>query len=388
MNGEKELLKKRNILILFNEDRIIDSYPYLLNLAMLLSREYEIDFLVTANMYAPCSFFNLYKASKSSYTESAIAHLNKYGRKYSFVVAFSIEGIWATQYYNILHFLHPIPFSYFSMEFFDAEKKSPMTVSLISRLAKKLPIGRPKFSVAQDIARAKCVSKYFDFVDKVYLLPNSYIGFSDEKSNFAYRRFGISSDKKILLFSGALEHWNFDINIVKYLEKILRTGEYVLLLSVFSRDNYIEEIFSTYSSFIEQKLVVVNTNMFDKQQYSELVKSAYIGLAWYVKLNKKDLTTLQYDNLYYMGLSSGKLCKYLSCSVPVIVPSYYYGYSDLMQEYAVGEATTGSSMSDKIIKINESYKTYTENVKKFYVNNLEFEKQSKNIIEQIELFSR
>lgn len=384
----EKLLKKRNILIFFNEDRIIDSYPYVLNLALLLSREYEIDFLVTADMYAPCSFFNLYKASKKSYTKSAIAHLNKYGKTYNFVIAFSIEGIWATQYYNVSHFFHPIPFSYFSMEFFDAEKKSPRAVSLISRLAKNLSMGRPKFSVAQDIARAKCIGKYFDFVDEVRLLPNSYIGFSDKKSDFAYRRFGISFNKKILLFSGALERWNFDINIVKYLEKILRTEEYVLLLSGFSRDNYVEEIYSTYSSFIEQKLVVVNTNMFDKQQYSELVKSAYIGLAWYVKLNKKNLTTLQYDNLYYMGLSSGKLLKYLSCSVPVIVPSYYYGYSDLMKKYAVGEATTGSSMSDKIVKINENYKTYTKNVKKFYTNNLEFEKQSKDVIKQIKLFCR
>jgi hypothetical protein len=240
-----------------------------------------------------------------------------------------------------------------------------------------------RFSVAQDATRAKILKKNFDFIDRVFLLPNSYIGYSNEKSDFAYKKFNIPYNKKILLYAGALERWSFDINLAKYINKLLEK-DYVLLLSGFSRDNYIDKILSEYSSFIEERKIIMNTEVLDDHDYTEMIKSAHIGLAWYTKLNVDSYTEATIENIYYMGLSSGKLCKYLSCSIPVIAPSFYFGYQELIEDKKIGKVSDYSEeMTNKILMISSDYDVYKKNVENVYKNELEYSTQCQEIIREL-----
>jgi glycosyltransferase involved in cell wall biosynthesis len=374
----------KKILILFDESRPVDSYPYVLNFIKLIHRKYKIDFLVSAKMYSEYCLENLRlcKAAKSSYTKSAVHHLWKHGNEYSAVIAYSVEGVWAVCFHNI--FRSKIPFAYFSMELYDIDKKCPGIISAALRLFGGLSTDMLKFSVVQDQKRADIFRGYFPSASKIFLLPNSYIGYTNEKSDFACKKFNIPRDKKILLYTGALEKWGYDINLAMYLNKLLEK-DYVLLLSGFSRDGYTDVILSEYSDLIKTKKVIVNEQILDECEYTELVKSAYIGLAWYVKLDRNLCSRAAFENIYYMGLSSGKLCKYLSCSVPVVAPSFYPGYKEIIEDKKIGKVCSYSEeMSEKILEIASDYNYYRNNVENVYKNELEYSKQAGSLTDELD----
>jgi hypothetical protein len=325
----------------------------------------------------------LHKASKSNYTKSAVRHLQKYGNDYSFVIAYSIEGIWAVCYHNILHFWKKIPLAYFSMELFDVERKCPWIISCLLSFFNGLNTKMLKFSVIQDAKRAEILKRHFNFVDKIFTLPNSYIGYTHKVSMFAHKKFNISTNKKILLYTGALERWSYDIHLASYLSKLLYE-DYVLLLSGFCRDSYVDIILKEYADLIGENKVIVNTEILNELDYTELVKSATIGLVWYKKLETNLHSKIEIENIYSMGLSSGKLCKYLSCSIPVVAPSFYTGYKELMEDKKIGKVSDyGEELADKILTIVSDYALYKYNVENIYKNELEYSKQSQPIINEI-----
>jgi len=376
----------KKILVVFNEDRNIDTYPYILNLLTPLSADCKIDFLVTPEMYSEHDIdnLNLIKQKGPDYAKFAISYTKKHGKSYDLVLAFSIEGLWAVFFHNLFPFRKKINCVYFSMELYDVKKSKPKVIKFLWKYFNCLLRLNLKFSVIQDETRADVLKKQFKFVDKVSLIPNSYIGFTDEKSDFAYKYFGIDENKKILLFTGGLEEWGFDIDLPKNLAPLLEQG-YVLLLSGSSRDGYVEFIKSKYADFIVKKQLIISEKSFNEEDYTELVKSAYIGLAWYKALDLTNLSSSPIiQNLYYMGWSSGKLCKYLACGLPVVVPEFYYGYKEKIEDNKVGKVSPyGENIVEKIIAIGSDYESYRKNVKSFYTENLEYSKQAKVVIDEI-----
>jgi glycosyltransferase involved in cell wall biosynthesis len=241
-----------------------------------------------------------------------------------------------------------------------------------------------KFLVVQDIKRAETLMKYFNFAGRVFILPNSYIGCTNEVSTFAHERFNIPINKKILLYTGAIERWSYDIDLAKYLGKLL-DKDYILLLSGFCRDNYVDTVAEEYSDLIKERKVVINTEIFNESDYTELVKSATIGLVWYRKLDASLYTSVEIENIYLMGLSSGKLCKYLSCSIPVVAPSFYIGYEEFIEGKKVGKVSDyGKEIVDKILMISSDYDFYKHNVEMVYKNELEYSNQCQSVMDEIE----
>jgi hypothetical protein len=379
-------LSMKKILILFKEDRCIETYPYILNLIKLLHRKYGIDFLVTPEMYNGYYLENLtlLRAELPNYTKSAIRHLRKHSEEYSMILAYGIEGVLAARYHNILHFWKKIPFAYFSMELVDVKKKCPRFVSCLLYLFPTLQSEMLKFLVIQDTSRAEALKKYFNLVDKVFILPNSYIGCTSEASTFAHEKFNIPANKKILLYTGAIERWSYDIHLAKYLSKLLN-DDYVLLLSGFSRDNYMDMVVEEYAGLVKEKKVVINTEILNESDYTELVKSATIGLVWYKKLDTSLCTDVEVENIYLVGLSSGKLCKYLSCSIPVVAPSFYACYKEFVEDKKVGKVSDyGEEIVDKILEISSNYGFYKCNAESVYRDELEYSNQCLGIVNEIE----
>lgn len=375
----------KKILIMFEENRKIDTYPYVLNLIKMLTVDFQVDFFLPEKMFQECNIPNLQliKSNHSSYGKDCIKYLKNNGKNYDFVISFSIEGLWALFFYNLRFFGKKLKGAYFSMEFFDKIKKTPQKYHFLWKHFNWMLKSYIAFSVVQDNTRALFVKEYFSFVDKMLLLPNGYIGFTKEKSDFAYKKFNISTDKKILLYSGALERWGFDINLPKYLAPLLEK-EYVLLLSGFSRDNYIQTIKEEFSDLIAQNKIIISDENLDENDYTNLVKSAYIGLAWYKEIDITDKNNPCITNIYYMGLSSGKLCKYLSCSIPVILPEFYYGYKQLVEDKKIGQvAPYNNSILEKIIEIDNHYDFYTKNVELFYKKEIEYTHKAEIIIKEI-----
>lgn len=383
----------KHVLFIFNEDRPISSYPYLLNFIGILSADnFKVTFLIndlmTDNIELPnVEFKSVCKdAYRKQYFNAIMSDFFSRPKVYDYIISASIEGLW-------LHLLislfssHKIHGAYFSMELFDANDfLPPKWMKFLWKMSHWILRYWIDFSVIQDKNREILLKKTLPEVccNKVFFLPNSYIGFTNEHSTFAYEKFGIDKSKKILLYAGAIEEWALDINLPKLLQPLFNEG-YVLLFSGFSRDNFAQNLEDTYQNLIEAKNLIISLEVFSENDFTELVKSAYIGLAWYKALDNGFANTIRGKNIYYMGMSSGKLMKYLSCCVPVIVPDFYFGYKDFMQKSHCGiSCSYDSSIVDGIISIDNNIKFYRKNIESYYQDYLEYSKLAKPIINRLQ----
>ncbi|HSA06122.1 MAG TPA: hypothetical protein P5556_02975 [Candidatus Gastranaerophilales bacterium] len=393
---------KKRIAVFFYENRNINTYPYVVNSARLLAEQgYFVDIYLNESQKTEldienCKFFIVSDLDRYNYIFNTAKQVHDQRYNYDFLFVYSPEGLLISfllnQYakniipavyfsmelkykYIIFLYILEIIFIYFLLRFsFSKIKFKVLKTLFIYSFQKEKMKKIIKFSVVMDKDRAEILKREFDFVDRIVLLPNSYIGFLEASSDFAYKKFNIPADKKILLFTGGIEKAVFDEKLPLALEKL--GTEYTLLLSGFSRFNYLEEIKRQYKLLIENKRLVINDVNLDEQEYDELIRSCYIGLAWYKKTKVK--------NLYYMGLSSGKLTKYLSCKKPVIAPSFLYKYSEIIDVNQIGKTCADvSDIPEAVKQIELNYNKFTENVEKFYIENLEFEKQFQKVIKAL-----
>ena len=393
LNFLKEFSTKKHILLIFNENRPISSYPYLLNFIRLISASgFKITFLINDLMIdnnielGNVEFISVSDdAYRKKYFKSIISYFFSNQKQYDYIISASIEGLW-------LHLLitlfssNKIRGAYFSMELFEtSDFRPPKWLKILWRIFHWILKYRVDFSVIQDKNRELLLKETLPEVcdNKIFLLPNSYLGFTNEKSNFAYEKFGIDKSKKILLYAGAIEEWAIDINFPKLLSPLFNE-DYVLVLSGFSRDNFVKNLSKIYSDLIQRKKLLISLEILSEKDFTELVKSAYIGLAWYKQLDSEYIKSMRGKNVYYMGMSSGKLMKYLSCDVPIIVPNFYFGYSDFVKTSNAGVACSyDSSIVDGIRKIDANILKYRKSIETYYINKLEYSQNALPIVEYL-----
>lgn len=382
----------KHILLIFNEDRPISSYPYLLNFVRLLSaNDFNITFLINDLMVDNIELKNVeFKsvckgAYRKLYFNSIIPYFFENQYLYDYIISASIEGLWLLLLITLFS-KNKIRGAYFSMELFETSGFiPPKWLNILWKTFHWILKYRVDFSVIQDKNRALLLKETLPEVcdNKIFLLPNSYLGFTNEKSNFAYEKFGIDKSKKILLYAGAIEEWAIDINFPKLLSPLFNE-DYVLVLSGFSRDNFVKNLSEIYSDLIQRKKLLISLEILSEKDFTELVKSAYIGLAWYKQLDSEYIKTMQGKNVYYMGMSSGKLMKYLSCDVPIIVPNFYFGYSDFVKTSNAGVACSyDSSIVDGIRKIDANILKYRKSIETYYINKLEYSQNALPIVEYL-----
>lgn len=383
----------KNILLVFCEDRVLSSYPYIVNFVKLLvARNFKVTMLVNDLMLDKelnMENFEVVSVSKSAYYKKYFKGCLKYYIKncfrFDFILYSGIEGLW-------LHLLillfspKKLYGGYISMEIFSfSQFLFPKWLRPIWTIFSFILKYFVKFAIIQDCDRAELLKTTLPQVrnSKIFLLPNSQIGFSNAHSTFAYDKFGIARNKKILLYSGALEDWAFDINLPRCMDDLFNK-DYVLLLSGFSRDDFISKLYMKYQDLIESKKLIISDEILSEEEYNLLVRSSYIGLAWYKRLSSDFLDTIQGKNIYYMGLSSGKLLQYLSCGIPVIIPDYYYGFNDFINNSQSGIACSSEhSIVSAVLTLDNNMLKYKNNVEAYYVEFLEYSKNANIIIEYI-----
>ena len=232
-----------------------------------------------------------------------------------------------------------------------------------------------KLFVVQDIERGKLLKKEFPFAKRIVCVPNSYIGYNDDSSSYAYNMFGIPAQKKILLYSGGVEK-GFDLGLFEMCEYL--NDDYVLLFNSYSRDGYLDDLLIQYKKYINNGNLFVNMMNLDEENYDKLVRSAYMGIVWH----QKEATSV--PNIYYIGFSSGKFTKYLSCGKPVIVPDYFFPNSTFVEQKKLGVVCKSAyEIPIRVESIRNEYSEYKKCIKEFYAEHLEFRKRFENVISVI-----
>jgi hypothetical protein len=400
----------KKIAIFFCEDRDILTYPYIVNTAkILIENNFQVDLYLNSTQ-APSQLIdglNIILVSKEfkkyEYIKKSFEIVKNNNYRYDFIISYSVEGL-------IIHLLinsfvkSNIFGAYFSMELvyknyinkiknkFKRMLKTKNIYFLLLRLKENLinlffllnhkKLNKLiKFSVIMDDIRANLLKEEFDFVKEITILPNSYIGFDSKKSNFAHKKFNIPDHKKILIYVGAIEKWAFDNDLPQILN--LLNDDYVLLINGFSRDNLVCKIKEIYKNLIEENRLIINLENFNDDEYTELIKSCYLGLVWYNKINKK-ISSARLENVYYIGWSSGKLCKYLSCGLPVIAPNYFYNFENMINNNGIGKTCLQVKEIPSLInEIEVGYENYIKTVNNFYCEKIEFKKQFIPILNKI-----
>lgn len=417
-------IKKNRIAFFIYETRKIDTYPTIVNCAYLLANNnFEVDLFLPEHMTLDLGIANVNvvsvgRLSALKYMTIAEKKARRFGR-YSCIFAAFLEGLYPA---CKLSARSKAPIIYVSMEliyenldfrlsqnirrFCIAEylKKSIISlqkrdITLIStakalkkcltdkltafgyrsklRQVSKIPPESILLSIVQDEKRAEFLRREFSFVDKIALLPNSYIGEMRSASTSVRLKYGILPLKKIIIFSGGLEE-GFDLRQLKFINH-LKDHNYVLFLNVYSRDGYINKLFDYCRAEIENGAIIINNAILPENEYRYLLADSSIGLVWYDNIDKSNY------NMYYMGLSSGKLMAYLSAGLPVISTNALYGYQELIEGNGLG--FTCSSLEDvpQLVKLLEqNYVMYRSRILKYYEEHLEFSRHFSPIINYIQ----
>lgn len=231
----------------------------------------------------------------------------------------------------------------------------------INKLKEILYTHKTKMFTIQDSLRAELSAKYFVKHKNTVFIPNSYI----------FEEFEIADEHK----GGVI-----------YVGGIKRD----FLVEQFKNLRLIKNVPVTFSGWIDdwcrqeiKELRITNPNLVFKEQdlpieeYVCYLQQFSIGLIWYSPARADEAH-------YYMGLSSGKMFRYLSMGMPVIAVTCA-GITREVRKYKLGVVIDNiSELESAYAEIMKNYSYYRENVIKTYKKRYDFSKRIIPLLDDME----
>ena len=287
-----------------------------------------------------------------------------------FVFAFTFED--TIILYNIAHKMKDTRFVYYNLEIYTPDMEeyiqpvgkfyySRCRMTYIKNKIKEICyVRRCDLFIIQDDLRKKISAKYYIYHRNTLLIPNSYS--SGDEHDFMSKRQGI-------ICSGGMNK---------------------LVMKTLLKDaDSLRDIPITFSGWCDEwvicqfkklKKYYSNIEFFNQQlnpkEYTDFINKYAVGLVWYSRT--KD------ENVYYIGMSSGKFFKHLSIGQPVIVFDCP-GINTIVRKYKLGKVIHSVSEIGKAYKeIMENYSFYQDNVKTAYSEKFDYLKVVKPLLKQLE----
>ncbi len=253
---------------------------------------------------------------------------------------------------------------YFNMELMDWAKASVLIHNkLIWKTLEFREINQLSNVVLPSETRAKVFAKinHFSF-DKLMILPVTSMGEPISiKSRFFRDRFGISEEKKIVIYSGNLKPWALCAEIVDSVEKW--PSDYALIMHTWNT-----KIMQTpYVEKLKEKAkglpVYFSNEYIEYDQLAKTLSSADIGLAFYEDIDKN------FNEILY---SSNKIGEYLKAGLAVIC-SDFLELNKFVSKNQIGSAIPLDKLPDTLKNIQTRIDTYKKNAIACYQNNYRFD---------------
>lgn len=361
------------IAMIINENRTLSTYPSFYNsLLLFLKAGYEVDLIVPISMEIDCDTKSakiIKYNSKGIFPVKTVNELTYIinqllSTKYNLILPYHAYGLIAT---GMACMIRKTPYGYFCLEI----KCFDQIRNIKDKVMKFLEIHfnkKANFTIVQDKSRKELIIKTHALEDdSIFCIPNSYIGSFNEWSDYLRNKFDIPRNKIIVLYSGALESWAIDENLILSVNGW--DNNYVLVLHGYCRSDYLDKVLKPVVEKMnsKRKKIYLSLNLVDETEYMRLVSSADLGLAWY----RKNLP----ENVSIIGLSSGKMNAFLRCGIPVIVPTYLKDLCKFAKKYKIGMAVSSEhEIQNGISEIMNRYNYYKCNTITYYKDNLDFEK--------------
>jgi glycosyltransferase involved in cell wall biosynthesis len=292
-----------------------------------------------------------------------------------------------------------IPLIYFSLELMMADELIKRRDKWIKKFEKAIS-QRTEAVIVQDRSRSSLLQRENQIdPNKIHLVPNAPMGpILWERFNYWHRKFNLDYKCKIILYSGSITRWACIQELIKSSLDWPEEWRLVIHSRVkISRANLLAGLFNIFrdihfrTTINKDKLlsghfnvctdshkVLFSTDPVPSEQYTDIIQSADVGIAFYRPQN--DSIFLQ-QNLINIGLSSGKLAYYLMAGVPVLV-SDLPDLTRLVETYGCGEVITDPTHTvDGINKIFSDYYRYRHGAVSCFQKKFDFEKQFSTILD-------
>lgn len=233
------------------------------------------------------------------------------------------------------------------------ERITKRGIYTISKLREILYVKGCRSIVIQDSLRKKILKKYWISHPKTWLIPNSYykeqnVYTGPHKNGLIYSG-SVGNDVLGSFMTHAKEIKDIEITICGWRYPDLNLKE-------------------------NPNIRVLKQNL-APDEYTEFISAYDIALIWYS--DKRN------DNVYNIGLASGKYFKHLSLGQPVIVNNVPY-LADEVKKYKLGEVINDlGELSDAVNTIKLNYDYYVQNIKNRYEKKYDYRKAARRFFDDI-----
>jgi glycosyltransferase involved in cell wall biosynthesis len=254
------------------------------------------------------------------------------------VEAFALSRMFFPRY-RYRHLIHH------SLEIPTFTYEKPTLKNRLHLLVMALGMRKVERLVIQDTFRRELLIKIFPSLasKESFLVPNSFISEIEPMADSLLWFDEIRSRARCLvLYIGSIARWALSEELLTELMKIEGVD---FVFSGWSRDGYdklLRELCRDCSN------INFHLGVKSRADLNYMVAHADIGLAFY---DQKD------ENVKTMGLSSGKIFRYLAYGKPVIINEMQFT-SDYIRERGFGVATDLGAIGDAITGIIENYSHY------------------------------
>ena len=295
------------VLMVLRQGRRISTYPTVFNAARLWKETGAIvDIITVAEADIHDVFTEFVSISNLGFLAQKLMIFRQMKRnKYDIVIGYEpIDAELLALFPNIFkafYIYHNIELRYFSnWKFF-----------IHNRLERKF-YDRCQLIICQDEIRMrelKCLlgRENEESNKKFAYVPNTYMRKEIPVDNqYLQCILSIPNDKKILLYSGAIQKKKIPKNVILHILNVMPEN-WCLVLSGWSAESYAEQLSLEIG---EKSRLYIHSNTLDESNYLKFVTSATAALIWYVGND---------PNEYNMGLSSGKFWRFLTLGKSSIV---------------------------------------------------------------------
>jgi glycosyltransferase involved in cell wall biosynthesis len=292
---------------------------------------------------------------------------NSHGKQFSCFIGVDPPGLCVAAALGILF---RVPWVYLSLEINlsdDPYRHYPHYTSMELWCSR-----RANLIIIQDERRAQLMAEDNGIsMSRFVLLPNSPRGPARRKrTDYFKRKFGLTDADKILLHMGTID----DFTRCKELAQAAQAFPDHWKLILHSRFATFSDIINHLGQSYHPDKVIISADPVPYSMMDELVSSADIGIALYQSYS---------PNLWYTGKSSGKLCHYLHCGLPVITNRMPL-WQECLHHYHSGICIDAvSDIRRAAEEIFADYNRFAQGALEHFKSELQFETAFAEVLERL-----
>lgn len=292
-------------------------------------------------------------------------------RHYDFTIACGIRGLF------VVGLVAPVlrqPYAYNSLELYSGPKFGKGPRRWFKHL-EQIFNQRAQLSIIQDACRAKLLSRINRLGNQeVCLFPNA----PDQESEALAvgmqptgSKYGLKETDRLIISSGSFEKpWS---GIGKILSAVPQfpSGHVLFLQSRYKLHHHPDE---SLKKHVSEGRVIWSSDPLSAEDYDQLVRNSYIGVAWY---ESED------ENILYVGLSSGKIAHYLRWAKPVVVNRLPL-LAELFEKYGCGVVVDSEQgIGPALEKIDRDYEKYADGARRAYQELFDMDRYARALVKAI-----